>query len=125
VSLDVYLHGPARTEECRCDTCDHEHTRTVRPTLYSANITHNLNRMAEEAGIYKVLWRPDEIGATRAVDIIAALRTGLTLLESDPRRFKAFDAPNGWGLYEHFIPFVVKYLAACCENPLATIEVSR
>jgi hypothetical protein len=125
VSLDVYLYGPERTEECRCDTCDHEHTRTVRQTLYSANITHNLNRMAEEAGIYKVLWRPDEIGATRAVDIIASLRAGLTLLESDPRRFEAFNAPNGWGLYEHFVPFVEKYLAACCEHPLATIRVSR
>ena len=33
---------------------------------YSANITHNLGKMAEEAGIYKHLWRPEEIGITKA-----------------------------------------------------------
>lgn len=29
--------------------------------VYSANITHNLNRMAEAAGIYLALWRPSEM----------------------------------------------------------------
>ena len=35
--------------------------------VYSANITHNLNTMADEAGIYKHLWRPDEIKITKAL----------------------------------------------------------
>jgi hypothetical protein len=125
VSLDVYLYGPERTEECRCGECDHVHQRTVRSELYWANITHNLNRMADEAGIYKALWRPEEIGAAKASDIVETLRTGLSLLKSDPPRFEAFNSPNGWGLYEHFVPFVEKYLAACDEHPDATIRVSR
>lgn len=32
---------------------------------YHANITHNLGKMAEAAGIYHALWRPDEIGIKR------------------------------------------------------------
>lgn len=107
MSLDVYL------EE-------------VRPTdVYSANITHNLTGMAEEAGIYKALWRPDEIGITKASQLIEPLTAGLALLKSDPPRFEAFNSPNGWGMYEHFVPFVEKYLDACKEHPDAAVRVWR
>jgi hypothetical protein len=98
----------------------------VRPTdVYSSNITHNLGRMAEEAGIYKHLWRPEEIGITTASQLVEPLSVGLVLLKSDPPRFKAFNSPNGWGLYEHFVPFVETYLEACRENPDAEVSVSR
>ena len=98
----------------------------VRPTVvYDSNITHNLGRMAEAAGIYQHLWRPEELGLHLAHDLIGPLERGIALLKSDPARFKAFNAPNGWGLYEHFVPFVQKYLDACRENPDATISVSR
>ena len=93
--------------------------------LYSSNITHNLNKMAMAAGIYEHLWRPDEINITRARDLIMPLMDGLNMLESYPERFKAFDAPNGWGLYEHFVPFVRDYLQACIKWPDAVVEVSR
>lgn len=85
--------------------------------VFSANITHNLTDMADAAGIYKALWRPEEIGVAKAGQLIPILREGLTLLESDPERFKKFDSPNGWGLYIHFVPFVQKVLAACEEFP--------
>lgn len=65
MSLDVALYGPERDQPCRC-TCGHEHARRERPCLYDANITHNLNRMADEAGIYEHVWRPEEIGVTTA-----------------------------------------------------------
>jgi hypothetical protein len=107
MSLDVYLTA-------------------VRPTtVYGSNITHNLGRMAEEAGIYQHLWRPEEIGITTAEQLIEPLSVGLALLKSDPARFKAFNAPNGWGMYEHFVPFVEKNLDACRENPDAIISVCR
>lgn len=92
---------------------------------YSSNITHNLGRMAAEAGIYKHLWRPEEIGITTAAQLIEPLATGLALLKSDPPRFEAFNSPNGWGLYKHFVPFVEKYLEACRQNPDAEVSVSR
>lgn len=98
----------------------------VRPTeVYSANITHNLVPMAEEAGIYQHLWRPDEIGITKAAELILPLSAGLLLLEQNPERFKAFDSPNGWGRYEHFVPFVRHYLEACEANPDAEVTVGR
>jgi len=93
--------------------------------LYSDNITHNLNRMAMEAGIYEHLWRPDEINITHAHQLIEPLEHGLKLLKGDPKRFQEFNSPNGWGLYEHFVPFVRNYLRACKEYPNARVEVSR
>ncbi|MBK8772221.1 MAG: hypothetical protein IPM06_17610 [Rhizobiales bacterium] len=54
-------------------------------TIYASKITHNLNKMASAAGIYKHLWRPEEIGITKAAQLIEPLREGLALLLSDPR----------------------------------------
>lgn len=93
--------------------------------LYSANITHNLGNMAEAAGIYMHLWRPDEIGVKSAGELVAPLRAGLAKLEADPELFRAYNSPNGWGMYEHFVPFVRNYLEACENSPTAIVEVSR
>ena len=73
MSLDVYLRAIRLT------------------TVHSANITHNLNKMAGEAGIYKHLWRPDKIGITKAEQLVEPLRAGLEILKSDPERFKKFN----------------------------------
>lgn len=93
--------------------------------IYTRNITHNLNKMADEAGIYKHLWRPDEIGITKAGELIEPLKTGLALLKSNPERFKVFNPSNGWGSYSGLVSFVTEYLEACEQHPDATIEVSR
>lgn len=93
--------------------------------LFDANITHNLTRMADAAGIYGCLWRPDENDFHTAADVIPVLRAGLCKLVSDPAYYKKFDAENGWGLYENFVPFCIEVLEACIANPGAEIEVSR
>ena len=93
--------------------------------IYSDNITHNLGDMAKEAGIYMHLWRPEEIGITKANELIVPLSEGLALLKSEPERFKKYNSPNGWGMYEHFVPFVKNYLEACLKNPNAKIDISR
>lgn len=93
--------------------------------LFWRNITHNLGRMAEAAGIYYVLWRPDESGYKVAVDVISTLKTGLERLEKDPDHFREFDSPNGWGTYEHFVLFVRDVITACETYPDAVIRVSR
>lgn len=93
--------------------------------LYDANITHNLGRMADEAGIYYALWRPEEIGKTTAAEIIELLESGLADLKARPEYFEKFNSPNGWGTYEHFVPFVEEYLEACKAHPDSIIEVSR
>jgi hypothetical protein len=94
-------------------------------SVYDANITHNLGEMAEAAGIYYALWRPEEIGKFKAGEIVELLEKGLADLTAHPAHFRTFNAPNGWGTYEHFVPFVERYLAACKQFPEAVIEVSR
>lgn len=107
MSLDVYL------------------TRTQPTEVYWANITHNLNKMAAAAGIYEALWRPEEIGVTKAGQLIPLLTKGLKKLQADPKHYEQFNSPNGWGLYKNFVPFVEKYLRACEEFPDADVKVSR
>jgi hypothetical protein len=93
--------------------------------LYSRNITHNLGRMAQEAGIYKCLWRPEEIDITHANQMIYLLEKGVALLATEKDRFEKFNSPNGWGMWEHFVPFCMDYLQACRNHPEAQVEVSR
>jgi hypothetical protein len=97
----------------------------VTRTVYDSNITHNLNRMAQAAGIYEACWRPEEIGITKAGQLIPLLKAGLEKLRADPKHFEQFNAPNGWGLYEHFVPWVAAYLSACEEYPEAAVSASR
>ena len=111
MSLDVHLKDPTSTY----NTDD----------LYWANITHNLGDMAREAGIYESLWRPEEIGAKYAKDIIDTVEKGLADLKARPEYFKQFNSPNGWGMYHNFVPFVSDYLDALKEYPDAEIIVSR
>jgi len=93
--------------------------------LWEGNITHNLGKMADAAGIYYAMWRPEEIGIEYAGDMIEHLEGGLDELKRQPEFYKEFDSPNGWGRYENFVPFIVKYLAACKEHPKAKIHVCR
>ena len=94
-------------------------------TVYDANITHNLNTMAEEAGIYKHLWRPEEIGISKASELIEPLSAGLNEMRTDPERFKALNPENGWGDYDGLCDFVERYLIACNNHPDADIRISR
>jgi hypothetical protein len=96
----------------------------MRPTqVFSGNVTHNLAGMAKEAGLYEVLWRPDENAFKLAGDAITTLERGLALLKAEPERFKAMDPENGWGTYDGLVDFVTRVLEACIENPNAQIRV--
>lgn len=90
----------------------------VKPTdVYSANITHNLGKMAREAGIYDALWRSEKFQT--AAELIPILRAGIATMEDEPERFKPLNASNGWGAYDQFLPWVRGVLSACIENPNA------
>ncbi len=107
MSLDVYLHAMRETR------------------VFDANYTHNCGTMAAAAGIYQHLWRPEELGITKAAELIEPLRAGVELMKSDPARFERHNPENGWGSYKTFLPWVEAYLKACEENPDATVSVSR
>lgn len=96
-----------------------------RTTVFDYNITHNLAEMADKAGIYKHLWRPEELEITLAEQLIAPLQTALKDLEARPQYYKKYNPDNGWGSYEGFVKFVKEYLQACIENPDTEISVSR
>ena len=120
MSLDFYLEGEPRQHIC--PECGHPGTKTDQ--VFWRNITHNLGKMADAAGIYDVLWHPNDKGQVRAKDIVPALKAGLSDLLNRPGHFQQFDAKNGWGLYEHFVPFVQAVLAACEANPDALVRAS-
>jgi hypothetical protein len=107
MSLDVYL-------------------RVTKPVeVYQDNITHNLNKMADKAGLYEALWRPDENGITHAHQLIPILEKGLAELRSKPEFYEQFNPENGWGTYVGLVKFVRDYLEACKENPDAEVCVWR
>jgi hypothetical protein len=116
-----------------------------REVLYSSNITHNLGKMANEAGIYEALWRPyqlkegynipegdyeaeyefEENNPVRGYEIIPIIEKGLEDMIAKPAHYKTFDSPNGWGSYKHFVPFIEKYLEALKEYPESFVECDR
>ena len=140
MSLDVSLY---QQKEKRCPHCN-ELIKTKEKRVYSSNITHNLGKMADNAGLYEALWRPYMMcdGYIKSDDydkeyefeskqvilakmLIEKVEKGLKQLKSNPEYYKTFDSPNGWGIYEHFVPFVENYLNALKEYPNARVEVSR
>lgn len=98
---------------------------TVPTTVFDTNITHNLTSMAGAAGIYECLWRPEEHGYKQARQIIPLLENAVNAMKSNPAHFKQFDAPNGWGTYERFLPCVERILEACQTNPNGELSASR
>ena len=93
--------------------------------VFTANITHNLTTMADAAGIYQHLWRPEEIGIEKASELIQPLSDGLVELLDNPEKYKQYNPSNGWGTYGGLVAFVKRYLEACATYPEATIWVSR
>ena len=110
MSLDVYI-------EKYCDTCKYS------KILFSANITHNLEDMAEAAGIYEILWHPASAKIFKAGEMIKPLSIGLEKMKADPKHYKTFDSKNGWGTYQDFIPWLEKYLDACKQYPDENVRV--
>lgn len=116
-----------------------------RESLYNANITHNLGKMAEAAGLYEALWRPyqlkegyniseddheaeweyEDSNPVRAYEIISIIEKGLEDMKARPKHYEKFNSSNGWGMYEHFVPFIEEYLKALKEYPEAFVECDR
>lgn len=100
-------------------------------SVYSANITHNLGKMADVVllsngkTLYQVLWRPDEHGLYFARDISELLDEALGILMSDPAKFMAYNPENGWGSYDGLCDFVYKYRNACWDTPNAEVRTCR
>lgn len=132
-SSGIFVRVDGETREVSREEWDREHpgrepcvvSHWFSDEVYSANITHNLGKMASAAGIYEHLWRPDEIQVSRAHQLIDPLKAGLERLRAEPDKFKALSPLNGWGTYDGLVRFVERYVNACEQYPQATIRVSR
>jgi hypothetical protein len=89
-------------------------------TVFEANITYNLGKMANEAGCYEILWKPRYKLAKR---LTYQLAKSLRDLKERPEHYRQFNPSNNWGSYETLVNFIEKYLKACYEHPLAHIRV--
>lgn len=124
MSLDVYLVGETKRVPCMCQ-CGHEHTREEEEEFYSDNITHNLNKMADAAGLYLALWYPEKLGIIKARHLIDHLAAGIKELHACRARLELLNPSNGWGSYEGLVGFVERYHAACSRHQDANVKVSR
>lgn len=111
------------------DMSKFENSRYESDIVYKANITHNLNKMAEEVALYEVLWHPDglfpEGHAIKAHEILPIMVKGFTDLLLQRERLIPFEAENnGWGTYDGLVTFVYNYIRACQEYPDATVVAS-
>jgi len=111
MSLDIWFTLPMNTGN-----------EIIQHSVFDANITHNLNTMAEKAGIYEALWHKQ--GITKADDYIELLSNALVMMNNNPEYFKKFDASNRWGTYENFIPWLERLLEACKKYPISEVHVS-
>ncbi|MBN2037450.1 MAG: hypothetical protein JW768_11965 [Chitinispirillaceae bacterium] len=109
MSLDVYL----KNQGCL--------TIGQGQEVFFANITNNLGNMAAEAGIYEIVWMPEEHGIKNARQLIKPLRKAIAKMKKNPARFQKHNAPNGWGWYDHFVPWLEKFVAVCEQHPDAAV----
>ena len=107
VSLDVYL------------------TETRPVEVFERNITHNLARMADAAGLYIPLGGPNCCRPRRRPNLSARSSLGFAVLKGDKWRFKRIRTGEWVGSYDGLVRFAESYLAACREYPDAQIRVSR
>lgn len=112
MSLDIYLFS-------QCSHCQHEEV------FFSTNITHNVAPMAEEAGAYGIMWRPEENGITTAAQMVEPLLKALELMATDPERFEKLTPSNKWGSRMGLMAAMQDLLNACVKHPNASVSVSR
>lgn len=111
------------------DMSQFENNHYETNVVYKANITHNLNNMADEVGLYEVLWHPNRLfpegHVIKAHDILPIMIKGFTELLLQKGRLVPLEVENkGWGTYDGLVSFVYNYIRACQEHPNATVVAS-
>ena len=102
---------------------------------WNANTTHNHVEMAshipitlesgEETTLYRVVWRPEELGIGDTTSILPYLIKGLEYMISHRIELLPYNPENGWGSYDVFMKFLLNYKQACEDNPGCVIRADR
>jgi len=90
--------------------------------LADMNITHNLTPMWKKAGIYDALYNSAEF---EAQEILPILIDGLADMVMNKEEYEKLNSPNGWGLYENAVPWLIELIQKCKDYPDSVIEISR
>jgi hypothetical protein len=93
--------------------------------VFDTNITHNLGKMAKEASLYQVMWRPEEIDIDHARQAQPYLIQGIIKLVERQDEMIELNPENGWGTYDNLLDVALDYLNACLRYPEAKIGISR
>ena len=94
----------------------------TKPTeVYWRNITHNVSPMWREAGVYDALYGSEGL---QARSLLPFLEKGYKDMEKNPVKYRALNATNGWGTYEHALEFLADVIKACNENLNGTVHIS-
>ncbi len=86
----------------------------------SWNYTSNSVRAWREAGADLA-----EFHDKTAAECAPILAAAIEVMRSDPIKYKAFDAANGWGSYETLIPALNELYYTLKRHPKATVKVWR
>lgn len=92
---------------------------------YKSSISNDLSSMADAAGVYRHIWRPEGLGIIKASELVAPLNEGLRVLRANKERFKCFEPKHKRDTYEDLTNFIEHYIKASIKYPDATIEIER
>jgi len=88
----------------------------------SLNVTYNVFRMYERAGVRDALKGSDGRAAREVADIFAR---GADAMKADPGTYEAMNPANGWGDYEGAVEFLEQLADLCRLHPNAVIRTSQ
>lgn len=101
--------------------------------VFSKNITHNLNKMAnnviidKNTTLYDIMWDLEDKfpNRTKARQVAVALTKALMYISTHRDELSEFTPENNWGSLYNLEEFVKEYLIACCTYPNARIRICR
>ena len=90
--------------------------------VFQCNITHNLIPMWDRAECYEALYLSE---GKIAINILPSIEDAICDMALNRKSYKAMDADDGWGTYEHAFTFLQDVHNACMSFPSAKIKVSK
>ena len=84
------------------------------------NITWNVRELIEQASGWEI---DNEANNGLAEHIGVLIAKGIHELETNPEKYKEYEAPNGWGTVDGTLHFFRELLDACQEHPYAYVFV--
>lgn len=115
MSLDLYI-----SEAIKCEQCGH--LNAGGPQVFERNITHNVVRMWDKAGVYDALYMSD---GKRCGDYLPALEGGVDSFHRYFAEYEDLNPANGWGSAQAALEFLVALLVAVREHPDGYFRVSK